>query len=82
MCDIVWDITAYTDTPDAFLQLSPEEYWFIAIDTQDDISGVLLPNTSGVADAKSALFDLKNKYGIHGQVELYAFRTTRIIIAR
>jgi len=82
VCDIVADIVDYSETPWEFLKLSPKEYWFIAIDKEDDLSGVILPNTLGVVDAKSALYDLKKKYGIHGQVELYAFRTKRLVIAK
>lgn len=82
VCDIILDIVEYTDTPKKFLSLSPEEYWFLAIDKEDNISGVILPNITWVVDVKSALFDLKKKYGIHGQVELYAFRTKRLVIAK
>ena len=82
VCDIVLDVIEYTDTPKDFLALSPEEYWFLAIDKEDDISWVILPHTAWVVDVKSALYDLKKKYGIHGQVELYAFRTRRLVIAK
>ena len=58
VCDIVTEVIEITNPTD-ILAMSPQEYWFAAVDTTDDISGVLLPNTSGVVDAKSALYDLK-----------------------
>jgi hypothetical protein len=45
VCDVVGDIIDYSDTPSEFLKLSPREYGFVAIDKEDDISGVILPDT-------------------------------------
>lgn len=79
--DIVSEIIAVKNPEDIFA-MSPEEFGFAVIDTEDDVSGVLLPNTSGVADSKSALYSLKQKYWIHGQVEMYVFRTERVVVAK
>lgn len=80
-CDVVTDVLEITNLQDV-LAMSPVEYGFVIVDKEDDISGVILPNTAGVADAKSALAYLKKKYGIHGDVEIYAFRTNRIVITK
>lgn len=79
--DVVSDLVQVKNPEDVF-SMSPQEFGFAIIDTEDDLSGVLLPNTSGVADSKSALYSLKQKYWIHGQVEIFAFRTERIIVAK
>ena len=81
VCDVVEEVIDMTHAEN-LLDLSAEEFGFAAVDTEDELSGVILPNTSGVSDAKSALYDLKQKYGIHGKVEIYAFRTKRIVIAK
>ena len=80
-CDIVSDIIEIHDIQKV-LNLSPKEFGFVVVDQDDDVSGVILPNTAWVADAKSALSYIKKKYGIHGKVEIYAFRTERIIVGK
>ncbi len=79
--DIVAEIIAIKN-PEEIFAMNPQEFGFAIIDTEDDMSWVLLPNTSWVADSKSALYSLKQKYGIHGQVEMYVFRTERVVVAK
>ncbi len=79
--DVVSEITQVKNPEDVFA-MSPVEYGFAIVDTDDDLSGVMLPNMSWVADSKSALYSLKQKYWIHGNVEIYVFRTERIVIAK
>ncbi|USN55603.1 MAG: hypothetical protein H6765_03275 [Candidatus Peribacteria bacterium] len=79
--DVVSEIIDMAD-PNEILALSPEEFGFILVSLETDQSAVILPNTSGVADAKSALYDAKKKYGIAGKVELFVFRTERILLAK
>jgi hypothetical protein len=52
------------------------------LDTDDQLSGVILPNTLWITDAKHALRAMKQKYALHGKVEVIAFRTQRIILAK
>ena len=80
-CDIDSDIIEIHDIKKV-LDLSPKEFWFVVVDQDDDVSGVILPNTEWVSDAKSALSYIKKKYGIHGKVEIYAFRTERIVVSK
>ena len=80
-CDVVTDLIEF-QTFEEITKLSPREFWFLVVDKEDDLSGILLPNTAGVQDTKSALAYIKKKYGIHGQVEIVAFRTERIVITK
>jgi hypothetical protein len=79
--DIVSDITEVHDLNEA-MQVPTDEFGFAVISTDTAQSGVILPKTAGVSDAKSALFDLKQKYDIHGKAEVFLFRTQRITIAK
>lgn len=79
--DIVSEVIAVNDPTELFSK-NPQEFGFCLVDTQDAKSGVLLPNTFGVQDAKSALYYIKKKYGLDGSVEAFVFRTERIIIAK
>lgn len=58
---------------------SVKQYGFYVIDGNNK-SGVVLPNTKGIADAKNALYVLKQKYGISGKVKIFLFTTDRIIV--
>lgn len=81
ICDIVDDVINVTNDPKV-LDLSVKEFGFATIDTEDELSGVILPDTAWVSDVKSALYSLKQKYGIHGKIEIFAFRTIRIVIPK
>ena len=58
---------------------SVKQYGFYVIDGSNK-SGVVLPNTKWIADAKNALFVLKQKYGISGKVKVFLFTTDRMIV--
>ena len=58
---------------------SVKQYGFYVIDGNNK-SGVILPNTKWIADAKNALFVLKQKYGISGKVKVFLFTTDRMIV--
>ena len=58
---------------------SVRQYGFYVIDATNK-SGVILPNTKGVADAKNALYVIKQKYGITGKVKIFLFTTDRMIV--
>lgn len=79
--DIVSEIIDMSD-PNEILALSPEEFGFVLVSVENDQTAVILPNTSGVTDAKSALYDAKKKYGIQGKVELFVFRTERLLLSK
>lgn len=79
--DIVTDSIEIHDLT-TLSQYDPKEFWFVMLDTDDQLSGVILPNTQWVTDAKHALWAMKQKYALHGKVEVIAFRTLRSIIAK
>jgi len=58
---------------------SVKQYGFYMIDGSNK-SGVILPNTKWIADAKNALFVMKQKYGISGKVKVFLFTTDRMIV--
>jgi hypothetical protein len=59
--DIVSEVIAINDPTELFAK-NPQEYGFCLVDMDDGKSGVLLPNTFGVQDGKSALYYVKKKY--------------------
>jgi len=71
--DIVSEIIQLENAWD-ILDKDPKEFWF-AVLWEGEKSGVILPWTAGVADAKHALHNVKKKYGIEGNVEVFIFRT-------
>ena len=82
-CDIVSEIIHVEDTKE-ILSKDPQEFGFVLIWESEDgeSSGVMLPWVAWVADAKHALYHIKKKYDIHGQVQVYVFRTERIVVSK
>lgn len=78
--DIVSEIIQLEATDD-ILAKDPEEFGF-ALLWDNDASGVILPWVVGVADAKHALYHVKKKYGIEWNVEVFVFRTERILVSK
>ncbi|MDP2669988.1 MAG: hypothetical protein Q8O99_03155 [bacterium] len=79
--DMVTDIVSFPQANEV-LKLDPKEYGFVVEDLEDNKTGVILPNTAGVTDAKQVLYDLKKKYSIHGKVAVSGFKTERILISK
>lgn len=77
--DVVTEIVELEDPNDVW-DMDPTEYGMIVVDTDDDTTGILLPNTDWVADMKWAIYAIKEKYGIHGKVTIAAFRTRRVLL--
>ena len=75
--DVVKEIQLQPDIQ-KLLTLSPKDYWIFVINKQTNVSWVILPNTEWIADIKSALAILKQKYGLAGNVEISTFTTRRI----
>ncbi len=78
--DIVSEIIQLESTED-ILSKDPEEFWFALVDDAD-ASGVILPGVVWVADAKHALYHVKKKYWIEWNVEVFVFRTERILVSK
>lgn len=79
--DIVSEIIQLKDSAD-ILTKDPQERGFALVTPDGNQSGVMLPAIEAVADAKQALYQIKKKYGIDGEVEVFVFRTERMIVAK
>ena len=79
--DVMLDIIEITNQDD-IRDLSPKEFGFLVVDKEDETTGIMLPNTTWVDDVKTVLYTIKQKYGIHGKVTIYAFRTERFVVAK
>lgn len=79
--DVVTDTVEIHDLS-TLTQYDPQEFGFVMLDIEDEETGVILPKTDWITDAKHALRAMKQKYGLHGKVEVIAFRTLRVIVAQ
>ena len=80
VCDIVSEVMQLETSKD-ILSKDPQEFGFALIG-ENDSSWVILPSMAWVSDAKHALYHLKKKYDIHGQGEVFVFRTDRIVVSK
>ncbi len=62
------------------LALPTKDYGIFLVNNETKKSWAILPNTKGVNDVKTALWLIKQKYGISWNVSMYSFRTERITI--
>lgn len=79
ICDIITEVSPETDIT-KLIGLSPKEYGIFVTTPDGTKSGVVLPATQGVADMKQALFLIKQKYQITGNITMTAFKTQRIAL--
>lgn len=79
ICDVVTNKIQLFDTKD-ILGTSPKQYWFYLMSQDGSKSGIILPDMAWVADAKNAIYLLKKKYELSGQVLIYSFTTDRMVI--
>lgn len=75
--DVVTEVIPESDMA-KLLALSTKEYWVFLINNEMKKSGVVLPDTKWVWDIKTALWLIKQKYGVSGNVLIYVFKTDRI----
>ncbi|UFX82665.1 hypothetical protein [Candidatus Absconditicoccus praedator] len=68
--------------PNDILSTDIKNYGFLLVSLNDESSGIILPNTSGVADAKNSLSLIKQKYELSGNVSIYRFKTDRFVIRK
>ncbi len=59
--------------------ITPKLYWFALVDDRG-INWVILPWTKWVADAKHALYLIKQKYAVQWKVKIYVFTTDRLLV--
>ena len=77
--DVVTEIRKETDMT-ALMQISLDDYWLFLHTVDGTKSGVLLPNTSWIAEVKQALTTLQKKYRMDGNVNIYVFKTERFVV--
>jgi hypothetical protein len=78
--DVVLSYIQETDLSKLLLY-SVKENWFCLISLTDQKTGVLLPDTKWISDAKQALSYIKQKNWISWNLEIYSFKTDRIVIS-
>lgn len=79
LCEIVSSIIELTDNQE-ILSKSPKEFWFALISVESWKSWVILPDTQWVIDAKSALFQIQQRYSLDSKVKVFVFKTDKIQI--
>ena len=79
--DIVTETTLQNDVA-TLLSLSPTDNGLVILDKGDKKSGVILPGTTVITDMKTAITKTKEKFGLSGDVEMYTFKTEKIMITK
>ena len=79
--DVVTEIMPESDIQ-KLMALSTKDYGLFLINNEDKKSGVVLPDTKGINDITMALGMIKQKYGVTGNVLIYAFKTDRLVISQ
>ena len=79
VCDVIETIELAKDIEKLKI-LSMKEYGIFVSSTEDNKSGVILPDTMGVADFNNALYLIQQKNHISGNATIYTFTTKRIVI--
>lgn len=68
------------DNVNKILTLDPQVFWIFMINKETKKSWLILPGTAGVKDIRSALTFIKKKFDIEWSVEIFSFKTNRIIV--
>ncbi|MEF2175238.1 MAG: hypothetical protein V3575_02095 [Candidatus Absconditabacteria bacterium] len=83
IADLVIDIVIQNfevTNPQDILSLSMKDYGLYVYGLSGNQGGIMLPNTSEVADVRQALQLVKSKNSITDKVKVFAFKTDRIVI--
>ena len=78
-CDVVETIEVAKEH-DKLSTLDMKEYGLCIINEEGNKSGVILPDTAGVADFNNALYHAQHKNHITGTPTIYIFTTKRMVI--
>jgi hypothetical protein len=78
--DVVLSYVQETDLQKLLLY-SVKDYGFCLIWVIDQKTWVVLPDTKWISDVKQALWYIKQKNWISSNVEIYSFKTDRIVIS-
>ena len=77
--DIVEEIRLQND-PNVLVKLPLDQYWLFLVEWNGQNSWVLLPNTQWVTKIQEALWAIKKKYNLNGQVSVFVFKTKKIAV--
>lgn len=78
--DVVIKTNQHTDAKE-IMQINMEVFGLFVATLDNSVSGVLLPHTEGIADAKHGIYVLKQKYpALDGKVNIRSFSTQRILV--
>ena len=77
--DVVSSYTQETDL-NRLLWYSLKDYWLCLISLNDQKVWIILPDMKWISDVKQALGYIKQKNWISWNVEIYSFKTDRIVI--
>jgi len=78
--DVVLSYTQETDL-NKLLLYSVKDYWFCLISANDQKAWAILPDTKWINDVKQALSYIKQKNWISWNLEIYSFKTDRIVLS-
>ncbi len=78
--DVVLSYQQETDL-NKLLSYSIKGFWFCLISLNDQKTWVILPDTKWILDVKQALGYIKQKNWISWNLEIYSFKTDRIVIS-
>jgi hypothetical protein len=77
--DIVLSYDKETDLQ-KLLWYDVKQYWFCLICVNDKKTWAVLPDTKWIIDAKQALWYIKQKNWISWNLEIYSFKTDRLVL--
>ena len=75
--DIVEEIRLQND-PNVLVKLPLDQYGLFLVEWNGQNSWVLLPNTQWITKIQEALWAIKKKYNLNGQVSVFIFKTKKI----
>jgi len=78
--DVVLSYVQETDLQ-KLLTYSIKDYWFCLISIVDQKTWIVLPDTKWISDVKQALGYIKQKNWISWNVEIYSFKTDRVVLS-
>jgi len=78
--DVVLSYDKETDLQ-KLLWYDVKQYWFCLISINDQKTWAILPDTKWITDAKQALWYIKQKNWISWNLEIYSFKTDRIVLS-
>lgn len=80
ICDVIEELIP-ASSMEEIMAIDIHQYWFCITTTDHSKSGIILPSTAGIQNASEALSLLKEKHKLSGNIIIYKFVTTRLLIS-